>query len=280
MSHFLTRSKGASRSPFSLLSPPTKRTVIAYGIAFAIALSWLLPNHYHPWIAFHSDIYMAAGLWLILAWQCIESGNQRVSVSHSALALLFLSALCLLQYFAGLTYFHGEAVIAGMYFFGAFLAVVLGAEFAARRTDLSRKTFVALLGSMLVAGVVSAGVSLYQFFSLSYLGIWIIPTMSERLSANMGQPNQLATLISCAICVSIWLHERRALGLKVLLILVAWLLIGATLAQSRTGYLQLVIIALAWCVLPSRTHPLRRIVIVGLLAGCFFAIPLLLSFAA
>jgi hypothetical protein len=44
--------------------------------AGTLALGWLLPNHYRPWIAFHSDIWIAAALLLAfvaLIWRSLGS---------------------------------------------------------------------------------------------------------------------------------------------------------------------------------------------------------------
>ena len=273
--HSNNHSKGASRSPFSLLATPAKHTLIAYWVSVAISLAWLLPNHYQPWIAFHSDFYIATALWGILAW-CIFSNwsGPSIPVSSSALLFLLLSAFCCLQYFVGVTYFHGQAVITATYFFAGFLAILLGAQFAANQTRLQRKLFVAFLCSMLCAGIASVGISLYQFFGLSYLGVWVVvPSMSDRYAANIGQPNQLATLISCAFCVSLWLYERRALSWRVFLALGLWLLTGAMLAQSRTGYLQLMLIAVVWCFASSRATIARKAACISLFMAFALAFP-------
>ena len=272
--------KGASRSPFSLLEPSAKRTVIAYAIAVVLSCTWLLPNHYHPWIAFHSDFYIASAFFGVLAWRLATCGKRRILVSSTSLVLLFLSVICLLQYFVGLTYFHGEAVIASMYFIGASLATILGIDFASRDTELLRKLFAAILAALLIAGITSVGISLYQYFALTYLGIWVIPSMSARFAANMGQPNQLATLISCAICVAVWFFERRKLGLLTLCALVAWLLVGTIMTESRTGFVQLGIIAVAWCVVPSRSDLRQRTALLLMCVVWFFSVTTILGFVA
>ena len=92
----------------------------------ALSLAWLLPNHSHPWLTFHTDAWVAvmlATVAIFVLWHTRLSVDWHwVTVVAAALA-----AVPLLQHVFGIIPLFGVAWINSVYLLGFFLALLLGA---------------------------------------------------------------------------------------------------------------------------------------------------------
>jgi O-antigen ligase len=142
----------------------------------------------------------------------------------------------LLQFSAGQIYFFGDAWMSSLYLLGFALAIVAGAR-AQRHAEFADALFFA----MVLAAILSVGIALKQWLDVEGLFVWTreLPPGS-RPFANLGQPNNLATLV-CWGLVGVW---RAYLGQKlrgsVAILAALYLLFGVALTQSRTGLLMVI----------------------------------------
>ncbi|HEX6364151.1 MAG TPA: hypothetical protein VFZ93_14435, partial [Albitalea sp.] len=122
-------------------------------VALAVmALAWLVPNHYLPWVAFHSEITAAAGF-ALLALATLARGPGAVAWPRLALFALALAAVPLAQAASGLILFWGDAWMASLYLLGFALAVVVGHRLA--RIDDPPALLAAFWLAVLVAALLS-----------------------------------------------------------------------------------------------------------------------------
>src|SRR6185369_2295516 len=79
-----------------------------------LGISWLMPNHYLPWYAFHSDAmaFLAVFAWLL---SLEAEGTKTISIPRLAVLVAAATALPWLQYAGGLLGFAGEAWLATLY---------------------------------------------------------------------------------------------------------------------------------------------------------------------
>lgn len=211
-----------------------------------LASSWLSPNHYWPWLAFDTDALVA--LWsLVLAIAIVARHRGRWDVPGPAMAAVALCAVPVIQASTGVILFAGDAWMAVLYLCGFALGVIVGARaerlFPAEWVD-------ALFGSLLIAGIASVGMQLYQWLHLSglYFGISDLPPGS-RPFANLAQPNQLATLLGWSLVGTWWFHLQGRIRGSVAVLAAAFLLFGIVMTQSRTAWLflaLLLIVAVAY----------------------------------
>ena len=136
--------------------------------------------------------------------------------------------------------------------------------------------------ALFAAGLLSAALGLLQYYGLAdALVPWTTAPEPGQAYGNLRQRNQFASLVSMALIAALWLHAvhgrrvRAALAPGALLLVVA-----AAAATSRTGLLQLLLIAgisafLAWrerrrgsARPPRLPHPL---VLVALVLAYFIA---------
>lgn len=140
----------------------------------------------------------------------------------------------------------------------------MGTLAVASAGSVGRDTFSrALAWGLVVAGGINAAVGLFQYFSLAKaLFPWITSPGAGYAWGLLRQRNQFATLMSLSLIAVLWLLATRGSRyVRVWLSVAAVLLIAAAVAAgSRTGLLQLVLIA----VVTARIAWLERSGITGL----------------
>lgn len=209
-------------------------------LAAVTAVGWLLPNHYPPWGTFHTNAWVAICL-LIAAARLLGTSPFTVQVSRPALFLLGLSAIPWIQHGLGVLPLFSSALLASLYLAGLALAFIVGENWS--RSGLANPLAFVLLAAC-VAAVGSVGLQLYQWLGLTtdlgLMDIWVMEIGAEhRPFANLGQPNQLASLLLWGVlgCLLAW--HRRWMGPAVAMALSAFLLLGVALTESRTALLTL-----------------------------------------
>ena len=163
-------------------------------LPLVLAAGWLLPNHYPPWLAFHSNAWAAGALLLLFLHWCWQT-RQAMVVDGSGFFLLAMAALPWVQHWAGVLPLQSEAMLLSLYLLGAALAYML-----ARSWNLTAPMGAAtpILAGMTVAALLSVGIATYQWLGLAqnldFFDIWMLAfAEGTRPYANMGQTNQLAT---------------------------------------------------------------------------------------
>ena len=230
-----------AKPPDMIRDIPFKRSDWLFpALAVLTAIGWLLPNHYPPWNTFHTDACMAVCL-LIAAAGFLRSNPSTIQVSRPALVLLGLCAIPWVQYGLGVLPLFSSALLASLYLAGLALAFILGENWS-RSSTVRPLTFVLLAAGL--AAVASVGLQLYQWLGLTadfgLMDIWVMVIGEEhRPFANLGQPNQLASLLLWGLlgCLLAW--HQRWMGAAVALVLAAFVLFGIALTESRTALLTL-----------------------------------------
>nr|WP_315227949.1 Wzy polymerase domain-containing protein [uncultured Albidiferax sp.] len=246
--------------------------------SFAIAATWLLPNHYHPWATFHSDIWMAVMMGIAAAVIFLREPS-KIQWHLMPIAVAALVPIPFIQHGTGLIIFSGEAWMSTVYLLGLLLTLILGARWESIHKGQATD---ALLASFCVASIISVGLQLYQFFGLDGLEMWTASLAVGRPSANLNQPNQLATLILWGILAGAWGYLRKKISAPVAVMLFLYLLFGIALTQSRTAWLGLALIAAtAWIwrgLWPSRQTPWVVSTLIFYFIACVVGLPFLSDF--
>lgn len=210
------------------------------GLAFF--LSWLLPNHYMPWLGAYQDALMLSALLLITvfaAWPV-----KHLKLSSFNLGVFLFALLPVLQWASGSVSFFGDALLASYYLLAFALALLLGNTCSNAATfPVVARYFVTIL---LLAAVLSVWIALRQWLLLSG-SIWVADLPPKgRPFANLAQPNSLATLL-CLGLASVWyLYEKHVLGRLTSSLIAVFLLFGLVLTQSRTPWLAGIAVLVFW----------------------------------
>jgi hypothetical protein len=201
--------------------------------AFLIALSWLIPNHYPPWTSFYNESCMAIALVLLTVRAMTRP--QPSTVPAVAWFVAAIAAIPWLQLLLGQLFYSGDAWVTTLYLAGLAIAVTVGfVEGAANLRSFSG----------LVAGAVTAGALASSFLAIAQIfpgleiGIWTEDSLSGmRASANLAQPNNLATLIGFGALSVLLLFEQKRVSATMAVVMTLVLLVGSALTQSRTALL-------------------------------------------
>lgn len=229
---------------------PTARSDAGPGwvlLAAAGVVPWLVLPAGQPWPAFFGDALQAT-LWLVCA-AALLCRRGAWSVLPASLLLAAAAFIPLLQAAAGLYLEVGDALLPALALAGIALAFSLAAQ-SQQRHPLRLAD--ALLAGVLMAALASSALALMQWLQLDVLGVLTdADPITGRATANLGQPNLLATLLLWGLVAACWGHWRGQIGSPVLLLTCALLLFAVVLTQSRTGLLGVAVLAL-WVTLAQR----------------------------
>ncbi len=207
-----------------------------------MALPWLLPTHSQPWTMFHSDAAMALLMVPPALW-ALFSRRRSIDLPPSALAAAALAVVPVLQVFTGLIESPGDGWLAALYLLGFALAIVVGCRAQQLQPGMA---IGALFASIGIAAMVSLALLLYQWAGLDHLGVLVMKTVDAgRPFANLGQPNNLATLLVWGLIALWWAHLAGQLRGPLATLAAALLLFGVAMTQSRTGALEVLLLGAA-----------------------------------
>ncbi|HQQ70928.1 MAG TPA: Wzy polymerase domain-containing protein, partial [Alicycliphilus sp.] len=246
--------------------------------ALAYALCWLLPNHHVPWVDFYSDAWAALVLWVVGAVVFWRSGRDAPLAWH-ALPLMALAWLGIVwvQYGAGLIQMLGVAWTSGLYLGGVTLALLLGAAWERWRPGQCADF---LFMAVLAGATGSLLIQLQQWLALNPgAAFWLFaPAPRTRFYANLGQPNQLASLLCLGVLACAWLHQRGRLPGWLALVWALPLALGIALTESRTSWVVVFLSVAALIAWRRRLTDARPIMAgalgwTGVFAMCVVALP-------
>ncbi|MBK9440863.1 MAG: pilin glycosylation ligase domain-containing protein [Comamonadaceae bacterium] len=239
---------------------PTKRS---FGSAFLFqpatwlalgwclfGLSWLLPNHYNPWLNFHSETLALASVALLFGSVLCTQPQQTFQYPHLAALVLSLSLVPWFQWGLGISHFIGDAIL-GTYYLPAWAtAIFLGYHFVRRG-----RHFETLMHVLWIVALLSAYIGLLQWLKVEYtLGIYAAQTsVDDPAMGNLGQPNQMATLMLTGVMAYAYAYERRVFGVFTFIIGIFVMTAVLVLTHSRVGMLGTLTIAVFFWVKKHQT---------------------------
>ncbi len=234
-SHEKTQAAGAPMTPFWL---------VIWGLV--LSCTWLLPNHYMPWTAFHTDAWCALTFLVGAATVAIRVPGPLVWHNNALLVAVAL-VIPLAQYLTGRLFFAGQMWIALTYLLGLLLVLLIGQRWERAKPDQLGDALFFAIG---IASIVSVNLQLQTWLGLIETGmfdIWSMGLSGTRPYANLGQPNQLGTLLIWGLLAGAWAFHTRRIGACVAVLMAGFLLVGIALTQSRTAWLGLTfVLACSW----------------------------------
>lgn len=205
--------------------------IFATGICF----SFLLPNHYYPWLSFHQEFCAAICGIPLLLWCLVRVTD----IPNASIISIALVGVCLLQWVIGIIIYWGDALLVSIYLMGFGAAALVGQSVDSVDSGRDRLS-TAMAFALIAAGVVSVGLSAHQVLELNRFEVWVVTSRPHsRAIANLAQANHLHTLLMLSTLSTLWLLWRRTLSTWGAWILIAWFEFGMVWAASRTVYLQL-----------------------------------------
>lgn len=238
----------------------SERTGLGWALlALCFAAPWLIPVHTDPWPTLYSEVTSGLAVAVLAIWVVLS--RTRLELDALSLGFAFAAAIPLLQAIVGLFAFPGEAPMVSVYLLGFAVAVATArlceVEEPGRLPD-------ALFAGLIVAALASTALALAQWLQLDWGPLLAPVAVGTRSMANVGQANELSTLLVWGLVGLWWSNSRRSIGGAVTFLAAAALLLGVASTQSRTGWLGVGLL-LALGVLsprPLKTHRHRAAFIV------------------
>ena len=215
---------------------------ILFLLGIAGIAAWLVPNHYPPWVSFHAEALICFTALFALAGELVRRRTPW-SISPLACCAALLACVPLIQFAGGLIQFAGDAWTATAFLLCLSLSVIFGQNLAERLSPPTLFEGVSLL--TVAAGIANVGLQLYQWLSLTGLGIFAIE-LAPRHSpyANVAQPNHLASMLFLSVVGVIYLHQRARVSLAIAVGTVLFFTVGIAMSGSRTAWLNMAMLVL------------------------------------
>ena len=230
--------------------------MMKYFIVVALSflnLAWLLPNHYEPWVASHSDF--CAFMALVVMIGAVVYSLKEIKIPVKILPLLFISFIPIVQYICGLIFFAGDAFIAAIYVFSFFCAVIGGYNLSQHGKN-NPKIYLVLFSSILFSSLVSVFIALIQWLLQSNGQVWFADfPLNARPFANFAQPNTLATFLIMGLISLLYLFEKQKLNVISSSLMALLIIFGIALTQSRTSWIFALCFVVWWLWKTSTFQP-------------------------
>ena len=205
-------------------------------------MSWLLPNHYQPWLNFPSETSAFAATAVLLAAVLARNGDERLTCPRTVWWVAGTACLPWLYWLAGVSLFAGDALMVSMYIVAWAMAICIGFKLA----QTSAEKFPLALAHMLwVAALLSAMIGVVQWLRLAdAVGLYVAQSdFDDPAMGNMAQPNQLATLLLIGLVAYCFVFERQIIGKFVFAVGIFFMTWVLVLTHSRAGMVGVVCIS-------------------------------------
>ena len=242
----------------------SKATSWAVLASLAYALCWLLPNHHVPWVDFYSDAWAACVLWVLAVVVFWRSRKMPLLEWHTLpLLALACGGIVWLQYAAGLIETLGVAFISSLFLAGLMVALLVGAAWERWKPGQCADF---LFMAVLIGASGSLLIQFQQWWRIDPgAAFWLfIPAPPTRFHGNLGQPNQLASLLCLGVLACAWLHGRQRLSGRMAWGWAALLAVGLALTESRTSWV-VVLFSVAVLIVLRKRLAISRHLMVGAL---------------
>lgn len=225
--------------------------------------SWLQPLHLLPWVSWHSEVLAFAAIGWFFAVELVERKNQRHYYFLWPVAALLPLAMALLvgvQFAFGLIPYFGDALVISLYFVICSMAIAVGRAWGVQalseETNANAQPLIYQLAVALsVCAVLSVFLALAQAFDVWNAADWIVRLPGfRRPGANVGQPNHFATMLLIGVVSVGFLFESKRVGSALANVLLALLLLGLAMSESRTGLLSAAVLTAWWGVKRRTMH--------------------------
>ena len=197
-----------------------------------IALAWLLPIHYRPWVTYTGELFAFLSLFALAALYL----KDKIKLPMMSLPLLFLAGVPLVQYFSGSLFFFDKALLSSLFILGFWFSMVIGYNLSIEPIE-RKQVFTGFSQVLLLTGATTALIAICQWLTLdAYIPGMVNMQHAVRPYANFAQPNNMATFLVMSLMACLYLYETQKLKTWVLSLCAIVIIFAIALSQSRTSW--------------------------------------------
>lgn len=207
-------------------------------------LSWLSYDHYKPWVNFHAEALAIAGLFVLVLSQLLRTKG-RLNAPKVSAWIGLLAFWPWVQYLTGISLFAGDALISSLYLCVLAGAVWVGFRIAQPIESGGANGLAAFVQSLWIAAMVSAAIGIAQWFYVQEpIGMYVVQgNIGDRAMGNLGQANQLATLLLIGMVAYSWAFDCKVIGRLSFAVGIAFMTLALVMTNSRAGLLSVFLIS-------------------------------------
>ncbi len=216
-----------------------------FGIGLvAYVLSWLSYDHYRPWVNFHAEALAFLALTLFVASMLANRTVIKIPKKWGQFFAICIIFVCL-QYTFKIVYFAGDALMSSIYLAGFFCAISAGYTLARSESIKDEYLLIGWVHAVWISALISAFIGILQWFNLQVSwGMYVMqPDLGDRALGNLGQPNQLGTLLLMGVAALMYVFAKRRVGIFSIVSGVTILTTALVLTQSRAGLVSVILMA-------------------------------------
>lgn len=218
-----------------------------------ILLSWLIPNHYVPWLTSHSEFFAFASLIILSVF--IFKSISNICIPKKNILILSLILIPIVQFLMGKIFFWGDTFIVFIYLFGFFYAVCLGFNLY-KQLFFKKNIYLIFYSIILFAAIISVFLAMKQWLLQSDGQLWLVDfPQNARPFANFAQPNTLATFLIMGLISLLYLFEKQKLNVISSSLMALLIIFGIALTQSRTSWIFALCFVVWWLWKTSAFQP-------------------------
>ena len=193
-----------------------------------LGLSYLSPNSFLPWQNVIQDFFAILALLLLTITKFF---NKNIQINRNILFIyLFICLIPLTQFLFNILFFKQELYLSVLYISIFFLSIFHGLNF---KESLGEFTNFCLF--FVGIGIACVFIQIIQWAN-TYFSPFILESNYLRPSANLGQPNNLATLLFICFFSNLYIYKNKKNHIYIYVIINIVLIFGIVLTQSRTSW--------------------------------------------
>ena len=199
-----------------------------------------------PWTTYAQDMLWFLGIILL----SVLYKNKSLSIPKIIFPILIIIIIPFLQFILGQIYYFSTGFFSFCFLLSFFVVVLL----AYNSPQLIHPHILILYCALFFAsiGFLTSVFAIAQWLQLE--NSFILSLKGSRPYANMGQPNNMATLLMMSICSLVLLYEWLKLRTDVFMLLLSCNILAISFSQSRTVWIALVVLTLFYFLQKQRCH--------------------------
>lgn len=230
----------------------------SFCVSLCLSVAWFIPNHYPPLHDFFNEVWIALFIVFIWLWAATTRKlNSTITAPSTVLLLCGFALIPIMQWMTGLLPYSGQALLSSAYLLAC--AVVLSLGFALQRQHQNASIDI-LWTAILIAALANAVVifiqktGLFPYDDISFPGVLVYQMYAPRSTGNLGQANQMGTLLVWGLLSIWWFLRARQLHLIWFFSASLILTFALVFTQSRTAFINIFVIGFIGFTLWAYAH--------------------------